>query len=224
MTYRIVQEWMPAVILLTLVAGFSNGCAPVVHDHEHVTESSLVPTDHGTVTLDGLYEFEEPTGWKLIRDLGDGETVFMFFKLEEGEHPSQTSIFYNNKVYGTSRDLETRVRQFNTYFLAGRGIKMNIISSEPGVVDGREALVVHLQGDNPYRNEKAKAVAYFYKTGQFIVSLACTQWRTMDADFDPGPFQTFENFTKSFKYVKAPFYEEIEQRIKKLEGQAVSTK
>ncbi len=154
----------------------------------------------------------------MFRDLGDGETVFIFFKIEDGPYPAQTSIFLNDKVYGNSLDMETRLQEFLEYFLVGRGIEMNLTKTEDGMIDGRPALVAHMEGDNPYRNEKAKSVAYFYKTGQYILALACTQWRTMNAEFSPEPFQVFEEFTRSFHYLKKPFYEEIEERIENLKG------
>ncbi|MBW2520544.1 MAG: hypothetical protein JRD88_09360 [Deltaproteobacteria bacterium] len=167
------------------------------------------------MTLDGVFEFAKPEGYKMFRDLGDGETIFMFFK-EEGEFPSQTSFFYNDKVYGNALELETRINQFFKYFLVGRGVKMEINKIEDGMIDGRNALLVYSSGENPYRNEKVKAMGYFYKLGQYIVSLACTQWRTMDGEFDQKRFQEFETFANSFKYLKKPFYEEVEARINEL--------
>jgi hypothetical protein len=53
-------------------------------------------------------------------------------------------------------------------------------------------------------------------TGEYIVTLVCTQWRPLTRAFDPRPFQEFEVIVKSFKYAKKPFYEEIEERINKL--------
>ncbi len=219
MRKREAKLLIPVWVCLILPFIFLSGCAaPLGHEHDPKKQSDFVPTGKGTVTFDGMYEFKKPEGWKMFRDLGDGETIFMFFKAEEGEHPAQTSIFLNEKVYGNSRDLNTRAQQFIVYFLAGRGIKMNITKTEDGMVDGRPVLIVHSVGENPYRNEKAKSVAYFYKTGEFIVSLACTQWRAMNADFGEEPFQVFEEFVKSFHYVKKPFYEEIEERIKNLKS------
>ncbi len=95
---------------------------------------------------------------------------------------------------------------------------MEIKKKENGDVAGRPALIVQMEGENPSRNEKAKSVVYFFKTGEYIVTLVCTQWRPLKGTFDPGPFQEFEAFVKSFKYLKKPFYEEIEERIKKMKG------
>ena len=75
-----------------------------------------------------------------------------------------------------------------------------------------------MEGENPYRKEKAKSVVYFFKTGDYVVTLGCTQWRPMKGSFDPKPFQAFEDFVKSFEYLKPTFYEEIEERIKRSEG------
>ncbi len=96
---------------------------------------------------------------------------------------------------------------------------MEIKKRENGEVAERPALVVQMEGENLYRNEKAKSVVYFFKTGEYVVTLVCTQWRPTKAPFDPEPFQQFEGFVTSFKYLKKPFYEEIEDRIRRVEGQ-----
>ncbi|MCX5909783.1 MAG: hypothetical protein NTY64_22055, partial [Deltaproteobacteria bacterium] len=178
---------------------------------------ALVPTDRGTVVYMGKYEFKAPVGWKLIRNLTGGDFEVGFLNIEKGEFPSQTTMFYDEEPYGSSRDLETRARQYSVFFLAGRGMSMAINKMEKGEVAGRPALVVRMEGENPYRKEKARSVVYFFKTGDYVVTLACTQWRPMKGSFDPKPFQGFEDFAKSFKYLKPTFYEEIEERIKRIE-------
>ncbi len=95
---------------------------------------------------------------------------------------------------------------------------MEIKNKENGEVAGRPALIVLMEGENPYRNEKAKSAVYFFKTGEYVVTLVCTQWRSMKGTFDLEPFHEFEIFVKSFKYLRTPFYEEIEEGIKKVEG------
>ena len=150
--------------------------------------------------------------------MSEGDFEFGFLKLEKGEFPSQTTMFYDEEPYGSSRDLETRAKQYSAFFLAGRGISMEIKNIEKSEAAGRPALALHMEGENPYRNEKAKSSVYFFKTGEYVVTLACTQWRPLKGSFDPEPFQQFEGFAKSFKYLKKPFYEEIEERIKRVEG------
>jgi hypothetical protein len=209
-----MSRWIFGIFLLAMAGLFSGGCAT-----PQKPKLSLVPTDRGTVLYEDKYEFNPPSqGWSLMRNLVGGDFEFGFLKIEKGEFPSQTTMFYDEEPFGNSRDLEIRAKQYSTYFLAGRGIHMEIKKKENDDVAGRPALVVQIEGENPYRNEKAKSTVYFIKTGEYIVTLVCTQWRLMKAAFDPEPFQQFEDFVNSFKYLKKPFYEEIEERIKKVKG------
>ncbi len=180
---------------------------------------ALVATDRGTVIFDERYEFQRPPqGWAFMRNLYGGDYEFGFLKIEKGAFPSQTTMFYDEEPYGSSRDLETRARQYSEFFLTGRGMSMVIKRSEKGEVAGRPALVVYMEGENRYRKEKARSTVYFFRTGDYVVTLACTQWRPLEGSFDAGPFEDFRKFVLSFKFLKKPFYEEIEDRIKKVEG------
>ncbi len=214
MENKAIIRWVFRIFLLAMAGLFSGGCATA-----QKPKPFLVPTDRGTTLYEDKYEFKPPSpGWSLMRNLVGGDFEFGFLKIEKGDFPSQTTMFYDEEPFGNSHDLETRAKQYSTYFLAGRGIHMEIKQKENGEVAGRPALVVQMQGENPYRNEKAKSAVYFFKTGEYVVTFACTQWRPMKGTFDPGPFQEFEVFVKSFRYLKKPFYEEIEERIKKVTG------
>lgn len=214
MENKIMSRLVIGNCLLAMIGLFLGGCATMGEKPKPV----LTVTDRDTVLYLDKYEFKAPAGWKLMRNFSGGDFEFGFLKLEKGEFPSQTTMFYDEEPYGSSRDLETRAKQYSAFFLAGRGISMEIKKMEKSEAAGRPALVVHLEGGNPYRNEKAKSMVYFFKTGEYVVTLACTQWRPLKGLFDPEPFQKFEAFAKSFKYLKKPFYEEIEERIKRVEG------
>jgi hypothetical protein len=73
-------------------------------------------------------------------------------------------------------------------------------------------------GENPNRNEKAKSVVYLVKNGSRIISFVITQWRPMNRTFSQEPFEQFEAFVQSFKFLKKTFYEEMEEKIEKLKG------
>ncbi len=209
-----MSRWIFGVLLLTMGGLFSGGCAT-----PQKPKLFLVPTDRGTVLYEDKYEFTSPSpGWSLMRNLVGGDFEFGFLKLEKGDFPNQTTMFYDEEPFGNSQDLEMRAKQYSTYFLAGRGIHMEIKKKEKGEVTGRPALIVQMEGENPYRNEKAKSTVYFIKTGEYVVTLVCTQWRPLKGTFDPGPFVQFEAFVKSFRYLKKPFYEEIEERIRKVKS------
>lgn len=213
MRSKIMSMSILGMCLLVMNGLFLGGCATTGEKPKSV----LTVTERGTVLYEDKYEFRPPTpGWSLMRNLTGGDFEFGFLKVEKGEFPSQTTMFYDEQPYGNSRNLEARAKQYSTFFLEGRGISMKIKKMEKGEVAGRLALAVEMEGDNPYRNEKAKSEVYFFETGEYVVTLACTQWRPLKGAFDPGPFQQFETFVKSFKYLKKPFYEEIEERIQKL--------
>ncbi len=179
---------------------------------------ALAPTDRGAVVYMGRYEFKAPAGWKLMRNLAGGDFEVGFLNMEKGEYPSQTTIFYDDQPFGSSRDLETRAKEYSAFFLVGRGMSMGIKIMEKSEVAGRPALLVHMEGENPYRKEKARSMVYFFKTGDYVVTIACTQWRPIKGTFDLGPFEHFKIFVQSFKFLKKPFYEELEERIKKVDG------
>ncbi len=214
MENKAISRWIFRVLLLAIAGTLSGGCATA-----QKPKPFLVPTDRGTALYEDKYEFQPPSpGWSLMRNLVGGDFEFGFLKIENGDFPSQTTMFYDEEPFGNSQDLEMRAKQYSTYFLSGRGIHMEIKKKENGEVAGRPALIVQMEGENPYRNEKAKSAVYFLKTGKYVVSLACTQWRPMKGMFDTEPFREFEIFVKSFRYLKKPFYEEIEERIRKLNG------
>ena len=213
MKRKMIFKWISGICFLIPIGLVVGGCAAMGEKPKSV----LTASDHGTALYEDKYEFyPPPPGWSLMRNLIGGDFEFGFLKLEKGEFPSQTTMFYDEEPFGSSRDLETRAKQYSIFFLAGRGISMEIKKMGKSEAAGRPALVVHLEGGNPYRNEKAKSMVYFFKTGGYVVTLACTQWRPLKGPFDPEPFQQFEAFAKSFKYLKKPFYEEIEERIKRV--------
>ena len=215
MKRKTLSRWISGICFLVPIGLFLGGCATMAEKPKSV----LTASDRGTVLYLDKYEFKRPSpGWSLMRNLVGGDFEFGFLKIEKGEFPSQTTMFYDEEPFGNSPDLGMRAKQYSTYFLAGRGIRMEIKKEEKGGVAGRPALVVQMEGENPYRNEKARSTVYFFKTGEYVVTLVCTQWRPLKGTFDPEPFVQFETFAKSFKYLKKPFYEDIEERIKKVKG------
>ena len=210
------SKWIFVFLMPAIIGLFLGGCATMGEK----PKSALTATKQGTLIYEDKYEFKPPsdTGWRLMRNLTGGDFEFGLLKIEKGDFPSQTTMFYDEEPFGSSRDLETRAKEYSSIFLRGRGISMEIKKTEKGEAARHPALVVHMEGDNPYRDEKAKATVCFFKTGEYVVTLACTQWRPLKGTFDPEPFVQFETFYKSFKYLKTPFYEQIEEKIKRLEG------
>jgi hypothetical protein len=164
------------------------GCATPVREKP---KAAFVPTDQGTV----VYE-DKP----------------------EGEYPSQTTFAYDDEPYGNSRVLEARANQYQTLFLMTTGLILTESKIEKAEVTGLPAVILQIEGVNPSQNEKGKSKIYLVRRGEWVVSFLCTQWRPMKGTYDPKDFEIFDTFVKSFKFLKKTFWEEIEERIKRLEG------
>jgi len=179
---------------------------------------ALVATDRGTAVYEDKYEFKAPVGWKILRAVSGGDFEFGFLKFEEGDFPSQTTFLYDHQPFGSSRDLETRAKQYCTRFLWNSGIVPEVKQQDEVQLWGQPAIAIHLEGENPNRNEKSKSLVYLVKKGNRIISFVLTQWRPMKGTFDQEPFEQFETFVKSFKFLEPTFYDELEEKLKKLKG------
>jgi hypothetical protein len=201
--------------LLILIGFFLGGCATLAPEKP----SALVSTDRGTVAFMGKYEFARPpAGWRLIRVLEAGDFELGFMRIEKGGFPSQTTFIYDDEPFGSSRKLDRRSEQYCTRFLFNSGMFPQIQKKEKVQVMGQPALALYLEGENPNRSEKAKSKIYLIKKGERIISFVCTQWRPLQESFNPEPFEHFETFVRSFKFLKPSFYDELHEKIKKLKG------
>jgi hypothetical protein len=190
------------------------GCATPV---KQVPKPSFVLTHQGTAIYKDKYEFKAPTDWRILQTESGGDFEFGFFRIE-GEFPNQTSFVYDDQPYGSSQDLETRAKQYESLYFVTIGLVKTSSKIEKAVVGGQPAVILQVQGQNPNQNEKARSKIYLVKRGEWIVSLLCTQWRSMNGTFDSHDFEIFDTFATSFKFLKPGFFEEISERIKKLEG------
>jgi hypothetical protein len=212
------NKTLPRLILricvMAMTLFFLWGCATTVAEKP---KPAFVLTDQGTVVYKDKYEFKVPSGWKTLKADSGGDFEFGFFRIE-GEYPSQTTFAYDDEPYGSSRDLEMRAKQYQTLFFAATGLIMTESSIEKAELTGQPTVIMNTEGKNPNQNEKAKSKFYFVKEGDWIVSFLCTQWRPMNGTYDPKDFEVFDTFVKSFKFLKPSSFEEIIERIKKLEG------
>jgi hypothetical protein len=215
---KTIFRWIIVVLPLGLVGLFFGGCATMGEK----PKPALVATDRGTAIYEDKYEFKAPIGWKFLRNLSPGEGDFEFgflkFEYQNGDYPSQSTFIYDAEPYGSSRDLDTRAERYLTRFLWLSGIFPEVKNEEKLRLWGQPAIAIFLEGENPNRGEKAKSQVYLVKKGTRIISFVLTQWRPMNGTFDSGPFEQFETFVKSFKFLKPTFYEEIEEKIKKLKS------
>jgi hypothetical protein len=190
------------ICLLSMTMLFLWGCATTVKEKP---KAALVPTDQDTIVYEDKYEFRVPTGWKALSAESKGDFEFGYSKFE-GKYPSQTTIAYDDEPYGSSRDLETRAKQYQTLFIAATGLIMTETSIEKSDMMGQPTIVLNTEGKNPNQNEKAKSKFYLVKRGDWIISFLCTQWRPMNGTYDPKDFEIFDTFVKSFKFLKPGFF------------------
>jgi hypothetical protein len=214
MTNRTMSRWVIGIFLVAGAGLFLGGCATTGAK----PKPALVATDKGTAVYEDKYEFKAPMGWKILREVSGGDFEFGFVKFEKGDFPSQTTFIYDPEPFGSAQNLETRAKQYCTRFLWNSGIQAEVKKLEQVQLWGLQAVVIQLDGENPNRNEKAKSIVYLVKKGSRVISFTVTQWRPMNGTFDPEPFGQFETFVQSFRFLKKTFYEEFEEKVKKLKG------
>jgi hypothetical protein len=195
-----------------MIAVFGFGCAAMQPEKP----KTLTPTDRGTVLFLDRYEFKRPPqNWALMKNLEGGDFELGFLLFEKGEFPSQTTFMLDEEPYGGSQDLETRAKYYCTRFLFNSGIEVRVTKQEKATIDGRDAIALTMEGENPSRNEKATSKVYLVKRGNRIVSFVCTMWRPMNGTFAQEPFDYFETFVQSYKFLKKDFYENFEEELTK---------
>jgi hypothetical protein len=197
---------------IALVVGLLSGCATTKPEKA----PTLVPTGRGTVVFLDKYEFKPPPqGWIMMKNLEGGDFELGFFRFEKGDFPSQTTFMYDDQPYGSSQDLEKRADYYCTKFLFNSGIDLEVKKRERLTINGRDALAIDMEGQNNVTREKAKSKVYLIKKGSRIISFVCTQWRPLSASYSQEPFDHYEAFVQSFKFVKKDFYESFEEELKK---------
>ena len=202
-----------AFTLLVMTGLLLGGCATLGPEKP----KDVVPTDRGTVIFLEKYEFKKPpAGWAMLKNLEGGDFELGFLTMERGAFPSQTTFIFDDQPFGSSRDLDQRAKQYCTRFLFNTGMYPEIKKQEKIEVIGLPALAIYLEGENPNRTEKAKSKVYLIQKGNRIISFVCTQWRPLNGIYDQAAFGQFEEFVKSFKFLKKSFYENFEEELKKL--------
>ncbi len=201
---------MAAIVLTLALLG---GCATM----STKKTPAVVATGTGTVVFLDKYEFKPPPqGWVMMKNVEGGDFELGFLLFEKGEFPSQTTFMYDDQPYGSSQELEKRADYYCTKFLFNSGIDLKVDKKERLMINGRDALAIDMGGENRITKEKAKSRVYLIKKGSRIISFVCTQWRPLDAPFSQEPFDHYETFVQSFKFLKKDFYEAFEEELKKL--------
>jgi hypothetical protein len=196
-----------AIFIVCLVLVGFTACA--------AAKSSKKPyevTPKGTVVYAGEFEFTPPPpGWKLFWPEGEGEAEFAFGFMRSGggPFPSQSVFAYDEEPFGSSRDLQERADEFFKRFLWNAMLRFQTLEKKTVQVLGREGLEVIVEGKDPVKKEKAKSKVIFFKRGERVVAFYITQWRPIDAAYDPSAFEAFDKFVASFRYLKKSFYETL---------------
>lgn len=175
-------------------------------------EKKAVPyrlTAQGTVIWEDEFEFlPPPPDWKLLRvEVGENDINFGFMRSDPGPFPSMTSFAYDEEPFGCSTKFEEREREFFKRFLFNAILQFQILEKRQVQVLGGEGLEVVVEGKDPVKKEKVRAKVVFGKRGERIVGFYITQWRPMEGTYDLSAFEIFDNFWKSFKFLKKSFYE-----------------
>lgn len=169
-------------------------------------------TSQGTVIYGEEFEFvPPPQGWNLFWPEGDedGEFAFGFIRKDPGPFPSQSVFAYDEEPFGCSTKFEEREKEFFKRFLSNALLKFEILGKRKVTVLGGEGLEVTVEGKDPVKKEKAKAKVIFGKRGGRVVAFYLTQWRPMEGIYDPSAFEVFDQFVKSFRFLKKSFYETL---------------
>jgi hypothetical protein len=199
------------LVVMTAMVGLLAGCATM----EPKKPPALATTERGTVIFLEKYEFRRPPeGWAMMKNVEGGDFELGFFRFEKGDFPSQTTFMYDDLPYGSSQDLEKRADYYCSKFLLNSGIDLEVKKRERLTINGREAFAIYMEGQNHVTKEKAKSKVYLVKKGNRIISFVCTQWRPLNASYSQEPFDHFDAFVESFKFVKKDFYESFEEELK----------
>jgi len=193
------------VVCLMLVGGWVIGCATMEPSEKPYRLSS-----QGTVIWEEEFEFEPPPlGWSLLRPETGGDINFGFMRQDGGPFPSVTTFAYDEEPFGCSTQFEGREREFFKRFLFNAILDFKMLEKKRVQVVGGEGLQVDVEGKDEVKGEKVRARVIFGKRGDRVVGFYITQWRPMDGVYDMSAFDVFDQFVKSFKFLKKSFYETL---------------
>ena len=211
-THVTSKRTFQTLVVMVLMVALLGGCAMT----KPQKAPAMVPTGQGTVIYLDKYEFKPPPkGWALMQNVEGGDFELGFMRFEKGEFPSQTTFMYDDVPYGSSQDLDKRADYYCTRFLFNSGIALQVKNRQHLTINGREALALDIEGENRVSKEKAKSKVYLIKKGSRIISFVCTQWRPLNASYSQEPFDHYDAFVQSFKFVKKDFYDTFEEELKK---------
>ena len=193
------------ILCVVLLVVWLSGCATT-----QTTQKPYRISPQGTVIWEEELEFAPPPlGWKLLIPEEGGDISIGFMRMDPGPFPSSGSFAYDEEPFGCSTDFEVREKEFFKRFLFNAILQFQTLERKRVQVVGGEGLQVDVEGKDPVKGEKVRARVIFGKRGERIIGFYMTQWRPIDGTYDMSAFADFDEFVKSFKFLKKSFYETL---------------
>jgi hypothetical protein len=193
------------ILCAVWVVAWLSGCATT-----QTTQKPYRISPQGTVIWEDELEFvPPPLGWKLLLPEEGGDISIGFMKTDPGPFPSTNSFAYDEEPFGCSTHLEGREREFFKRFLFNAILQFQVLERKKVQVVGEEGLQIDVEGKDPIKGEKVRARVILGKRGDRVIGFYMTQWRPIDGTYDMSAFDDFDEFVKSFKFLKKSFYETL---------------
>ncbi len=179
------------------------------HDHDRAV---VTRNSDGTITYNGEYRFRPPPSppWEMIEGNETSHYVFGYYRKDPGRVQLESTFFaYDEEPYGYSGDIRERSKEFVKRFYWASYVNVTVLESKQTQILGGDGLSLIMEGVDPVKKVKVRSKVIFGKRGERVVAFYINQWRTLDGKYDLQAFETFDNFTKSLKFLRKSFYETL---------------
>lgn len=171
---------------------------------------SMRQSDGSVLWLDEYRFVPPPEPWQLI-DLSEDDYSLALYKScggrEPGDFPCESTIAFAEEPFGYSHDLAVRAREFLKRYLWASRVEFASPEMTPAIINGQQALVVTVSGEEPVKHYRLQAKIVFRHRGERVVAFFSNQWRANSTPFSSEEFADFDRFVASFRFVKPSFYE-----------------
>ncbi|MCM2265191.1 MAG: hypothetical protein NDI73_08355 [Desulfuromonadales bacterium] len=200
-------RWLPLLLAGLLVAACAPAIAPQPDPWQTMRQSG------GSVLWLGEYRFvPPPPPWQEL-DLNENDLSLALYRscdmAEPGKFPCESTMAYAEEPFGYSREFEPRAHEFLKRYLWASRVRFSTPELTPIVIDGRQALLVQVAGEEPVKHHRLQARIVFMHRGERVVAFFINQWRADGLPFSTADFAEFDRFVASFRFVKPSFYENL---------------
>lgn len=200
-------RWLP----LLLAGLLAVTCTPTATPRSDPWQPLRQP-DGSVLWLDEYRFTPPPESWQVL-DSNDKDYSLALYKpcreLAPGEFPCESAMAYAEEPFGYSRQLEQRAREFLKRYLWASRVRFSPPELTPASIDGRQALVVQVTGEEPVKHHRLQARIVFMHRGERVVAFFISQWRSGDRPFSQEDFIEFDRFVASFRFTRPSFYENL---------------